>query len=388
MRKRPPSFIFLIIILSILISNCTEEQTIAYNVFADDDKVAQVYNWLENMQMTSGETIGLLQTEEDSYLVSTYGNAMAAIVFSVKGNFLRAEQIFDYYNARLNSEMLQHPGGYFMLRYSSGVPVKQEFYRWIGDNAWLLIALNNYHYLKGVNTYTNMTTAIENWLRSLQNPTNGSIWGGYDPDTNKLYVVIEGNIDVFNAVYGYDDFHKNLLNYFKTDCWEAGTTSIIIPNYYYKYSLDLHSWGYCAFSSDFSTGLLTSADRFVCTQTATVNGKIVTGYCFDEDRDTIWFEGTGEMVVAFYTAGLINQAAYYLQEIEKVLIPSSKYPNSAALPYASNPGTIFAQNGNLWDGADTELSLAPATWYILAKLGYDPMGPGRRSIPEEDKFWK
>jgi hypothetical protein len=129
------------------------------------------------------------------------------------------------------------------------------------------------------------------------------------------------------------------------------------------------------------------ASVYITTKKATINGLEMTGFCFDLDHDSVWLEGTGEMAVAYRTAGKDYTADFYIGQMEKVITPSPKNSGLAGLPYATNPGTHYGE-GKLWAGVDTNLSLASSAWYLLGKMRYDPMQAGRKkSIPKKEMFW-
>jgi len=71
-------------------------------------EVDSVYLWICNMQQSNG----LLLSSEGGKYVSLYDNALAALAFSSYGDFNRAEKIFDFYEGRMESEFLIHPGGF------------------------------------------------------------------------------------------------------------------------------------------------------------------------------------------------------------------------------------------------------------------------------------
>jgi len=353
------------------------------DVFAADKDVESVYSWIKNLQLENG----LLESSDDSNFVSLYENALAAIVFSAKGDFKRAEKVFDFF-VRDMDELKTAPGGFGQFRDRDGIPLNGVPHRWLGDNAWLLIAINNYRHLAGNNKYADLSSALEGWMRSLQDPQDGGLWGGYEQSGKRIHKVTEGIIDAFNAVKGYDDFHKEILSFLKAGYWDTKKKVFIAwkGNKKYQYALDLHSWGYCALP-DMPPQILDEAAMHIATKKATVNGKEITGFCFDTDNDTIWLEGTGEMVVAYRSAGKDPAADHYIAQLEKMITPSPKDPALAGIPYATNPGTGYA-TGRLWEGADKNLSLTSSAWYLLGKLKYDPMATGRKKkIPAADMFW-
>lgn len=340
----------------------------------------KILNWFAQQQLSNG----LLESVEGSDGVSLYDNALAAMVFMQKGNFTRAESIFDFFAGRISTELNNGVGGFSQFRDSNGVP---NNHRWMGDNAWLLIALNNYQHLTGRATYVNLAFALSNWLMGLQD-TDGGLFAGYDYNGELLdFKVTEGNIDAFNAIQGYTDFHRELLAFLENDRWDDADKNLVAwpGNPSYLFALDLHSWGYSIFN-DYPVSALATAQRFLTTQTAT-NGARITGYCFDEDQDTVWPEGTGQMALAFGLAGMNLEKERYLVEMEKVLLQSTEYDNAAGFPYATNPGTVYGA-GELWPSAFTEISISGGAWYVFAKNGFNPFAVGRnKAVPSQDMFW-
>ncbi|MGE5449272.1 MAG: hypothetical protein ACM3PR_12955 [Bacteroidales bacterium] len=351
---------------------------------ADCSRAGRVYTWLTHMQQPNG----LVLSSEQGKNISLYDNALAAIVYTAHGDFKRAEKIFNFFNSRLKSEMLVSPGGFAQMRNLKGTAVDNRPRRWLGDNAWLLIALNNYHHYAKNTRYHKLAKVMTSWIVSLQD-TDGGVWGGYDADGKRISKIAEGNIDAFNAVKGYTSFHQKLLAHFKQVRWDTKDELLIAwaDNPPYKYAMDLHPWGYCAFE-DFPQDVLVKADRYLNTRLSTVTKMPVTGYCFDEDKDVVWLEGTAQMAVAFLKAGKGEMAQKYLREMDKCMIESLHYPGSIGLPYTTNFASSYADDV-LWEGVDTCPAVSSTAWYLLATIQFDPFRlEYRKNIPEADKFWK
>nr|WP_294775038.1 hypothetical protein [uncultured Flavobacterium sp.] len=349
-------------------------------VTAETPNSAAVYQWFSQMQLANG----LIESTENGNIVSLYDNALAAMVFIAKDDRIKAEKIFNYFNSRISNELNAGTGGFAQFRNADGIPSGP---RWMGDNCWLLIALNNYAAKYNSAAYSNLQTHLSAWIRSLQNP-NGSLNAGYDDNGLINIQVTEGMIDAYNAILGYDTFHSKLLVFLEQDRWVASNQLLLAyPNNFYEYALDNFSWGYCAFEDFPNSTFQSSVTLFRTTKTATATGQSITGFCFDIDRDTVWFEGTGEMIVAYQKAGMISQANYYLAEMEKGLVNSSLYPNAKGIPYATNIGTGYGA-GLLWSGADTKPYVSSSAWYLFGVLHFDPMAVGYpKNCPASDRFW-
>ena len=126
----------------------------------------QIFNWFNAQQLPNG----LLESVENGNIVSLYDNALAALVFLTKNDIAKAEKIFDFFNSRIESELKKGVGGFSQLRDRAGVP---NGHRWMGDNAWLLIALNNYKQKTTNTKYDELASALGTWLQALQDTDGG-----------------------------------------------------------------------------------------------------------------------------------------------------------------------------------------------------------------------
>ncbi|MFS4416508.1 hypothetical protein [Maribacter sp. 2307ULW6-5] len=339
-----------------------------------------VKNWIYAMAHPSG----LLESAENTNFVSLYDNALAAIFFMEEGHRQRAERIFDFFDARMETELLAGTGGFFQFRDVTG---GQGSRRWPGDNAWLLLALNQYHYRYGTHKYKELRDQLELWIRSLQE-ADGALVGGYNEDGTVIPKVTEGMITAFKAVPGHDHFHRNLLKYLKHHRWDEELKILLSwpENPSYAHALDVHTLGSLIFPGMAPT-LLPEAQRFKTTQTLLVNGTQIQGYCFDEDRDVIWLEGTAQMAVALNAHKDQSAKQRLVREVGASVMGSALHPGTQGVPYASNHGSNYGASP-LWDHAATAPALSATLWYIFAKEGINPFfsdAPG--NIPEEDRFW-
>lgn len=344
--------------------------------FQDHD----IYNWIQTMQLDNG----LIESAEHTNFVSLYDNALSALLFISQGEIEQAERIFDFFHNRRDAEQRENGGGFFQFRDAQG---NNGSSLWLGDNAWLLMALTHYREVTGNDQYTEMAEEIEFWIRSLQD-TDGGLWGGMR-ENGKIPKITEGIITAFHAVPGFDTFHEGILEFLKKERWDAEVNVFVaqpdVPRY--NFALDLFSLGYLIFE-DYSQNALTKSDRFYTEQTSTVTGEMVKGFCFDEDRDVIWLEGTAQMALAYQSAEQYAQTGKILNDLANSFVLSSKTTYLKALPYASNEGTNF-ETSLLWDHSDSTPAISPNVWYLFAKTGYNPFDTSaKKSIPSRLKFWK
>lgn len=388
----------IVILTLILFASCQKEELISYTSShnetttlieqtenPDTPKVTTnldaTLNWIHSQQQENG----LLTSSDYIDFVSLYDNALAAILYIQNNEQTKAEKVLDFFKDRLQSEFEMEIGGFYQFRNSAG---ENGSRRWLGDNAWLLIATHHYKRKFASNEYDLLSQKLEEWIRLQQN-ADGSLIGGTNEDGSDIPIVTEGIITAFNAVPGYDDFHKNILNYLEINRWDASLQNFMAwpENEAYVHALDVFTLSQGIFE-DFPIASLIHADeKFLTSQIATVSGNEISGYCFDEDKDVIWLEGSAQMAVALQTNGSINRSNEIVAQIEKSFIQSVASENAKGIPYAANHGTSYGSS-ILWNHADLAPALSSTIWYQFAKMGFNPLLLGRdKNLPDSDKFW-
>jgi len=343
-------------------------------------KVSQPLAWIKSMQLDNG----LIESAEGTNFVSLYDNALSALVFTLNNDRRNTERILDYFNQRLHTEFKELGGGFYQFRNADGTNARRK---WIGDNAWLLIAIQHYTDRFDSDTYAPMAEALEQWLRS-QQAEDGGLWGGVQANGDRIHKITEGIITAFNAVEGYDAFHKGILSYLKQHRWDSQESLLLAwpENPKYKFAMDLHTLGSLIYPT-MSEQLLDKIDRYDTRQNASVNGKKVSGFCFDEDQDVVWLEGTAQMALAFRKSGMEQAGLDLLREIRKTRISSKSSKNAGGIPYAANQGSTYGA-GKLWEHADIKAAISPSAWYIFAQSNFNPFDlNGQKEIPKADQFW-
>lgn len=338
------------------------------------------YMWVQSMQHSNG----LMESAEQTNFVSLYDNALAVMLFTRKGEYSKAAMVLDHFNSILQSEFHANGGGFFQAR---SVTANTSRRLWMGDNAWLLLAIRYYRQQTGISTYDTMANDIDLWLRSLQRE-DGRLIGGTEEDGREIPAITEGMITAFYAVDGYDNFHKSLLDYLSVNRFDHQEQIFLTGSDVkrYDYALDLHSLGYLIFN-ELGVPVLQAADRYLTTQRPSKGGKAVEGYCFDIDQDVVWLEGTAQMTLAFQQAGEWGQAQHFMDEMNRSFISSSLRKGSSGLPYTTNEGTTFGA-GYLWDHADKKPALSSTIWYLFAESDFNPLQfQGPKQVPPSDMFW-
>lgn len=393
MPGKPTLYMALLLMLLSCSIDPVEQEQIYEEVLLDEVEIAEVEvepelapeallakDWLEGMQFPNG----LMESAEETNFVSLYDNALAALAFMAIGDIEKAEAILDYFNERIESELLHGQGGFYQFRNGQGGEKRTI---WLGDNAWLLIALNNYKSITGNHKYEMLSSELENWIRSLQE-ADGGVRGGYFEDGTPMHVITEGMVAAYNAVQGYDSFHQGILQYLKTERWNSDDRLLVAwpDNESYYYAMDLHSLSYMVFEG-FPVTVLDDASRYINSQTSTLTGVSVWGYCFDEDRDVVWLEGTGQMALAYKHAHMHEQSNELVLQLTKAGLYLIQEELIIGLPYTTNNGSGYGAV-ELWDHADTKAAISSTVWYLFNILEFNPLETGKvKNAPIEDKFW-
>jgi hypothetical protein len=349
-----------------------------------------VYQWLAKQQNI---TTGLLPSQQDTR-ANTYNNALAVMVFTLKGDKAKAGRILSYFNSganeffdgRCNSfsfpcssndpcDEFNHCG-FFQLRNSTKIDgADTHSDRWMGDMAWLSMAINHYQAKFGDLKYSQMADAIIRLLISFQQP-EGYIAGGWKWDSQKGKEIFnkdghaEGNLDAYKALSLFSKPQaqqiKEWLDFNNLD-WKKGP-------------LDLHSWRVLALGKEYGFILPDTerTDDNTLRYRSTINYKssMVSGFrprpFTNPDchmNNNIWTEGTGQMAVSLYKAGYKGRGDFYVGQLEKLLFQPYpiNFPSIQALAFLALPDPAC----HPW--ADpTKGHVAGVSWYIFAKERFNP----------------
>lgn len=327
-----------------------------------DDIEDDVLNWLIRQQDAS---TGLVSCQEDD-LANTYINSLAVIAFVMEGEIERAVKILDFFQDRFTDEFSveSEARGFFQYR-SSKTGIHDAGDRWIGDNAWLCIAIKRYGEATGDFHYDPIARAIADLFLSFQQPDGYVATGWTDNDLAfDSTGHTEGNLDVYAALTLCGETVaaaevKEWLDYSDLD-WRWGP-------------LDIHTMRVLAFgpAGGYCLQDLERTDRpeGLFKHVVDVRGSSVTGFSpFSSGMANIWVEGTGQACVSFYIAGYKSLADYYETELEKLAVDSTSFPGTKSLPFLALPDPA----GYPWVDTSRGFS-SSACWFLFSMRGYDPV---------------
>ena len=325
--------------------------------------------WISSMQASNG----LIESAEHTDFVSLYDNALAALVFIESGNPSKAFRILNYFHSRLEEEFQSSGGGFYQFRNLQGLERSRI---WVGDNLWLILAMKHYQETYESTHFENSIYSLETWVRGLQD-IDGGLWGGWEDDGRRIPKVTEGMLTAYALISGYDEFHRGLGAFMSKNRWDPENEVLLAEDAPgpYAHALDLHSL-YALYWKNASSPALTSAARFYSETEHSLHRVLINGYCFDEDRDVIWLEGSAQMALAYRVNGWSDEYLSNMENLEKSLVPSTRHPGLSAMPYAANHGSSFGAVP-LWDHADDTPAISASCWTFFALKGFNPMAaPG------------
>lgn len=363
----------------------------------EDEGVKKCYNWLRFQQDTNRKffifTTGLLPSYEGWSDCFTYDQALSCIAFVLHGDFKRAEDILDFYDKTYHAQIKKY--GKFIGFSDAYHKDGQWGETWAaGPNAWILIAINHYTYHTHDTKYLELAKNLADWLISLQSIEGGVIGGYYGTGEPMTWISTEHNFDCYAAFRGlgiltkdkrYLEVAKEIKIWLENAVWNEGQSRFNMGKGDPNYATDLSSWAVLSLGKKYAVTLDFAIDKSLTKKLYKVKNVEVEGFDFGStyqqshypDKDAVWLEGTAHMVLAFDRAGKNEQKEHFLAELEKTLTPSSKYKNSAGLPYATNEGTPAYGS---WLMQDKPLSIAGTAWYIFAKENFNPF-----SIDQKDE---
>lgn len=297
--------------------------------------------------------VGLVDSyvEDNVDYAYTYDNALAAMAFISAGDMTSAETILDAF-ATIGPE----PEGGFLdcYRTNSGAPNGTLS---IGHNAYLLQAMNLFYLQTADPKYNTIARGIADYLLSLQDVDGGIVgmagvtWKSAESNFGALSGI--HNLGKVQNLSSYVDSASQIRNFLVTECWNGtrflrGENDPVIVT-------DTQSLGGMVLGPDYKNGAYW-VEGYTLTTKRYDGRKSVTGFDFNDDKDTVWTEGTFQEAMAFLVASDTSKYNFYKTESEKLFNSPS-----GAFWLASNTGTA----GGSWILRKWQAA-APTAWYICA----------------------
>lgn len=339
-----------------------------------------VLAWLEAVQDASPGK-ALVSSMEDNQ-GQTFNNALAAMAFLVEGERERAERILDFYaramdrssrDSRIqNFYVAGDPRGFFqhvdLSRPRDGsFAVGENVDRWMGDMAWLRIAVEHHARVTGTARYASLARALEALLLDFFKPSadghGGYVQHGWRAGDARLHESgghEEGNIDCY-ALF------RLLGHERQADATRQWLDSRLKGR---NLPLDLYTWRALAYGRDSAAVLDIPEFDLRFRKRVDFRGRAITGVFHgpDEKVANIWTDGTAHLAVAHLTVGDPLRGNFYANQLDLLLIERPLGGHATkGLPYATS-----GEGGYDWVRTDRGFASC-AAWYIFAKHRFNPM---------------
>jgi hypothetical protein len=262
----------------------------------------------------------------------------------------------------------------------------------VGNNAWTLLALLALYDATGDGAYGQAARRIAGFIRSFRNDSGryGGFQGGYDEPEAVVpalrpWTSSEHNLDVSaafralarttgEAAWIDEAAHAAAFVEAMWDgnaaCFLAGTFDSQTRNEMSgQLPLDVQAWSNLAIPET----LLAHPDVLRCAEVrhAVVTSEIA-GFDFNDDRDGVWLEGTGQMAVAYTFAQQHARAADVRAALRKA---------QARGPFGDGDGLAAAARDGLTTGFGFDyfrrLHVGASAWNVFAQLRWNPFNQTR-----------
>lgn len=222
-------------------------------------------------------------------------------------------------------------------------------------------------------TYRNMALKAIDWSLQFQQ-ADGGINGGLDTADNVItWASTEHNQDAYAVLqhYGYTQEAAAVKSFLDEQVWQDTEGYFWAGRNEPNNPMDTNAWGVQALGTtgtyQYNRGLdyVMNTHRNVQTKRVKSSSITIDGFDFDSDKDDVWFEGQGQMVVSFKMDGRTADANYFLNEIIKI----QDFYGTGGVPYS-----LLGTNNGYWTMKSVE-SVSATGWLIYAIDGYNPFQP-------------
>lgn len=324
------------------------------------------YVWIRGQLRPSG----LVSNQQEDTFSGLYVGALAAFCYIHQNDVPAAEKLFDRLDAWRKDEA--HWGKELSKQ---GLPQAWNAEtgeadlasdRWVGDNAWMLLALEYHHKKTGSERYAGLRAAIADWLVALQDPEDGGVWAGFNRNGPMKHKSTEGNLDCYAALTMRPEARAGVRRWLTEKMWVPSENRFRTGSSVDSTALDVVSWAVAALGPEYAKCLPYAEKHYtISAPMDALPGKTAEGFGDLPGRQRVWFEGTGEMIVAYRVAGRHDDAARWIAAMEKVAVPAKTVGH----------GWPCSSNDPAWRGASTQPFVASGAWYLMGVWNLNPMNP-------------
>ncbi len=349
----------LVLILGILFTALSAlHSTPSYAAFPSTAST-NAYNWLKAQQKPTGLVESFENGGTAANLAVVYDQAVAAEAFLVMGDVPRARQVLTVLRG------LQKPDGGWYNIYNCNDLSTIEWHRDVGPAAWVALAVAKYEIQTGDTlTYHDMGVRATTFAFGFQQ-SDGGVNGGWEAETTGVWYhtwgSTEHNEDVYAAAlyYGFTTKAAQIRSFLDTVAWDSSNSRFFGGRADTRDPMDVNAWGVSALGATGAHPYSAALDYVLAHHRNTQGG--IDAFDFNSDKNDIWFEGTGQMVVAFKEVGRSSEASYYFAQLLK------GQKANGGVPYS-----LLGTNNGYWTMSAAN-AVSSAGWLIFADAGFNPL---------------
>lgn len=320
------------------------------------------FTWLKSRMVATG-LVDSFQDQKD--ICYTYDEAVAAIAFQAKGDAVNARKVLDALKS------MQYADGSWNTAYYCTSKAVQETQKHVGPVLWVAMAVAYYEKRTGDTQYHAMGDKAVQW--SLQfKQADGGVNGGLDFNGTLLtWSSTEHNDDAYSAYtsFGYTTHAAQVKSYLDNTVWDAANLRWYAGRNDPTDPMDVNAWGVSALGTtgtrDYQRSLDYVMSHHRSTQSVRVGATTTTvdGFDFNSDRNDVWFEGMGQMILAFRLVGRTADADYFTTQLLK------GQQSDGGVQYS-----LKGTNNGYWTMSKLK-SVSASGWLIFAADGVNPFKP-------------
>lgn len=333
----------------------------ATTVRADTETHARgAYEWLKAQQQPTG----LVRNMTDDPFFGLYAGALTAFCYIRQGDVERAEKMFDYLDAWRRKKWGAEPRlrGFPQGWNADTGEGDEQSDRWLGDNAWLLMALNFHRARTGSDKYRELRDALADWIVGLQD-TDGGIFGGFKTSGPMRFKSTEGNLDAYAALIDRPEARARVRAWLLDHMWVPEEKRFRTGSTMDETALDCVAWAVSALGREFAECLPYAVTHYRYDLPMNGTDGIAVGFGDMPGKRHVWFEGTGEMIVAYKAAGQLEEAEKWIAHMDAVAVTGTD----------GQVGWPYYNTSPVEPGTSKGFFSPSATWYLLGVWGLNPM---------------
>ncbi|MFA6217123.1 MAG: hypothetical protein WDL87_05675 [Candidatus Omnitrophota bacterium] len=309
--------------------------------------------------------IGLVDSyQEDASDISyVYDNALAAIAFTITGNYGLAQEILATLSTEVKLSLDNVPYESYTFSDASG---RGNGVSYCGNTAWLLQAYTIYQKHTNSKEFLATQRLLADFLLKLQDSNDAGLRGStYDSwkstEHNIIACAALSNYGRLNNLFSYYSKAQKIKKFITSPAVWDGTRFNRGP-FDSTAVTDVQSLGVLLLGVKYSAALSWAENNLGLIKPLNNSSALIKGFDYNSHLDTVWLEGTLQMSLAFLRAHVSSKYSFYLNEATKA------QQKDGSVLLATNTGDA----SDFWTLQPWK-AIAPTCWLIFNRLKFNPL---------------